>query len=74
MADDATGEPSSLGNLLFLVGSFFAAALAATAVTEVALAWTGLASGIGVTILTVVVFVVAFLGLLLFYDRYYLGG
>lgn len=68
-----SGEPSYLGNLLFLVGSFFASALVAAATTEVVVGWTGLGRGIPVAILTGVVFVVAFLGLLLFYDRQYLG-
>jgi len=73
MSGDATGEPSSLGNLLFLVGSFFASALVAAAVTEVVVAGTDLGRGTPVAVLTVVAFVVAFLGLLLFYDRHYLG-
>ncbi|MFD1644688.1 hypothetical protein [Haloarchaeobius litoreus] len=73
MSGDAAGEPSYLGNLLFLVGSFFASALVAAAVTEVVVTWTGLGRGLPVAILTGVVFVVVFIGLLGFYDRHYLG-
>ena len=73
MSGDATGEPSYLGNLLFLVGSFFAAALAAAAATELVVGVTGLGRDIPVAIVAGVVFVVAFLGLLLFYNRHYLG-
>jgi hypothetical protein len=73
MSSDTTGEPSYLGNLLFLVGSFFASALVTAAVTEVVVTRTGLDRGIPVAIFTGVVFVIAFLGLLLFYDRYYLA-
>jgi xanthine/uracil/vitamin C permease (AzgA family) len=71
MAGDTTEEPTYLGNLLFLVGSFFASALVTAAVTELVVSRTGLGRGVATAVLTVVVFVLAFLGLLLFYDRYY---
>lgn len=74
MSDDDAEQPSTLGNLLFLVGSFFASALVAAAVVEAVRPWTGGDGGIGSSILVGVTFAVAFLGLLLFYDRYYPDG
>lgn len=66
-------EPSFLGNLLFLVGSFFASGLVTAAVTDAVRSWTGL-DGVPLAVGSGLVFLTAFGGCLLFYDHYYLDG
>lgn len=66
-------EPSYLGNLLFLVGAFFASGLVTAAATDAVGSWTGL-DGVPLAVVSGLVFLAAFVGCLLFYDRHYLGA
>ncbi|ELZ06582.1 hypothetical protein [Natrialba aegyptia] len=66
--NETADEPPYLGNVLFLVGAFFIAGIATLTVVSIV----GV-EGIVAYAIATVAFVAAFIGLLLFYNSYYLA-